>query len=552
MVKRFILTVVAISIILLSCTNVLAADGERVGIRPTPPLHVEGNQLKDPAGNNVFLHGWMQPTSSYFNGQGKWYIDPWDWTKLKSPLTRSGVSDFLNYLEEVATLMTDPSPRYGRDHGWYCSFVRLNTDAVGGWSSAEGLVDLKQFDAWIENFLVPYANILRSRGLYLVLCATGPMVVNVDGDMSKNDSKGTQERLMLFWERVASHPGIKNADNVMFELMNEPVMVETVLGNNQWGMQRSEYFSAFTEWLQPIIDVIRSTGANNVIWVPTLEWQGSPQQWAMFPFNGENIGVAVHYYPAYGGVFDNSWSVQNLWDRQYKPAADRWPMIITEMFWTPFPDDPWNLVNGKTEGFGKSIKKAIDQQGNVSYLVGFIGDLLDDLNVNRPYACELSEREGAQAYFDWMPELAQLSYRSYGYQVIPGQIKAEEFEAMSSGIKVSSHPINFGQRYLSNIQPGAWLNYLIDVAEAGTYQMQVKYKMNTAANVTLSVHTASGEAIGVLQLHPEEKPQLLDWQSETILLNLPAGQQELHFVFDSISENFTLDLDWFEFTWLNN
>lgn len=98
--------------------------------------------------------------------------------------------------------MTDPSPRYGREHGWHCSFVRLNTDGVGGWSSAGGLEGPEQFDAWINNFLVPYVNILRSRGLYLVLSATGPMIVNVDGDLSKNASIGTQERLMIFWEKL--------------------------------------------------------------------------------------------------------------------------------------------------------------------------------------------------------------------------------------------------------------------------------------------------------------------------------------------------------------
>ena len=102
--------VVALSVFSLS---VFALDIASTVTKPTPPLHVEGNQLKDPAGNSVLLHGWMQPTSSWFNGQGKWYNDPWDWTKLESLLLRSGVSDFLEYMNEVATLMSDPSPRYG-------------------------------------------------------------------------------------------------------------------------------------------------------------------------------------------------------------------------------------------------------------------------------------------------------------------------------------------------------------------------------------------------------------------------------------------------------
>ncbi len=363
----------------------------------TPRLHVEGRFLKDPSGKNVLLHGWMQPTASWFNGAGRWYSDPTDWTNP------SNVSGFLNYMNAAADLMSDTSPRYGRNYGWHCSFVRVNTDAVGGWTSQSGLVDPVQFDAWINNFLVPYANHLSSRGLYLVLSATGPMVVNVDGDGARNASQGTQARLLTFWETVANAPGVKNADNIMFELMNEPVLIESSPGNGDWGMQSPVYFEAFSEWMQPVIDVIRATGSDHVIWVPTLEWQGSPQQWDQYPFSGTNIGVAVHYYPAYGGVRDDATAVQNLWDSSYKPAADRWPMIITEMSWFETPGDPNSLVYGHTDGFGRAIRNAIDEQGNVSYLVGFIGDLLDDLNDARPADCLLSVRECAQAYFDWLP-----------------------------------------------------------------------------------------------------------------------------------------------------
>ena len=362
---------------------------------PTPKLHVNGRYLQDPSGKNVLLHGWMQPTETWFNGGGRWYSNPSDWTNPNN------VAGMLNYLKAAATVMSDTSPRYGRDHGWYCSFVRVNTDSIGGWTQASGLVNPAQFDGWINNFLVPYAEHLRSRGLYLVLSATGP--INTPNNGTRNAGVIEGQRLITFWQTVANAPGVKNADNIMFELMNEPVEIESSPGNGDWGMGSAKYFAAFRDWIQPVIDTIRNTGADNVIWVPTLEWQGSPQQHAQYPFTGTNCGVAVHYYPAYGGVFDNPTRIQNLWNSQYKPAADRWPMIITEMFWTPFPDDPWNLVNGTTAGFGNAIKNAIDNQGNVSYLVGFLGDLLDHLNDALPANCNLSSREGAQAFFDWLP-----------------------------------------------------------------------------------------------------------------------------------------------------
>lgn len=361
----------------------------------TPKLHVSGRFLQDPSGKNVLLHGWMQPTETWFNGGGRWYSNPSDWTNP------SNVAGFLNYMKAAATVMSDTTPKYGRDHGWYCSFVRVNTDSIGGWTQQEGLVNPTQFNGWIQNFVVPYADHLRSRGLYLVLCATGP--INTPNNGSRNAGVVEQQRLITFWETVANAPGVKNADNIMFELMNEPVEIETFPGSGVWGFGNSTYFSAFRDWIQPVIDTVRNTGADNVIWVPTLEWQGSPHQHAQYPFTGTNCGIAVHYYPAYGGVFDDAARVQNLWNSQYKPAADRWPMIITECFWFPMPEDPWNLCNGTTAGFGNAIKNAIDNQGNVSYLVGFLSDLLENLNISLPADCILSPKEGSQAFFDWLP-----------------------------------------------------------------------------------------------------------------------------------------------------
>jgi len=360
----------------------------------TPKLHVSGRFLQDPSGKNVLLHGWMQPTETWFNGGGRWYSNPSDWTNP------GNVAGFLNYMKAAATVMSDTSPKYGRDYGWYCSFVRVNTDAIGGWTQQDGLVNPTQFNGWIQNFIVPYADHLRQRGLYLVLSATGP--INTPNNGTRNAGVVEQQRLITFWQTVAGAPGVKSADNIMFELMNEPVDIESSPGNGDWGNHQAKYFEAFRNWIQPVINAIRDTGADNVIWVPTLEWQGSPYQHALYPFTGTNCGIACHFYPAYGGVFDNPTKVQNLWNSQYKPAADLWPMIITECFWFPMPEDPWNLCNGTTAGFGNAIKKAIDNQGNVSFLVGFLGDLLDNLNNSLPADCSLSSREGAQAYFDWL------------------------------------------------------------------------------------------------------------------------------------------------------
>ena len=99
----------------------------------TPKLHVSGRFLQDTSGKNVVLHGYMQPTAAFFNGNR--YTDPTDWNNT------ANVAGMLNYLRDTATLMSDTSPRYGRSHGWYNTFVRVNTDSIGGWTAQNGLVN---------------------------------------------------------------------------------------------------------------------------------------------------------------------------------------------------------------------------------------------------------------------------------------------------------------------------------------------------------------------------------------------------------------------------
>ena len=165
----------------------------------------------------------------------------------------------LNYLKDTATLMSDTTPRYGQSHGWYSTFVRVNTDSIGGWTSQGGLVNSSQFNGWIQNFVVPFANHLRTRGMYLVLSATGP--INTPNNGTHNAGVTEQQRLITFWQTVANAPGVKSADNIMFELMNEPVDVESVPGQRRLGQPPVAItFQAFKNWTQPIINAIRNTG----------------------------------------------------------------------------------------------------------------------------------------------------------------------------------------------------------------------------------------------------------------------------------------------------
>jgi len=368
----------------------------------TPKLHVTGRFLQDPNGKNVLLHGWMQPAASWFNGEGHNFANPTDYTNT------SNVAPALNFYNAAADIFSRTGSQYGQSHGWDCSFVRfigdgnVNPNFAPGWDANGNLANSAQFNGWINNVLVPYVIHCKQDGLYVVLCGN-PSEAFPGGDASKNMTSQYQQNLITFWKAVAAAPGIKSADNVLFEICNEPIRIETSFGANNWGSGNDAYWAALTNFMQPIVNAIRGQNADNVILIPGLGYQGEYQGFPNHPLTGGNIGYAAHFYPGYGGVHDNQTAVTNLWNANYKPAANQLPMFITEMYWSPNNGQGYqDLFNASTAGFGNAIKSCIDNQGNVSYLVGMIADDLGNLNAGLSNTT-LGSGQGAQAAFAWWP-----------------------------------------------------------------------------------------------------------------------------------------------------
>lgn len=371
---------------------------------PVPKLHASGRFLQDASGKNVLLHGWMQPADSWFNGEGHNFANPTDYTNT------SNVAPALNFYKGAVDIFSTTTSQYGQSHGWTASFVRFIGDGNGvsnfapGWDANGNLSNSAQFNGWITNVLVPYVNYCATKGIYVVICGN-PSVAYPGGDTTKNMTQQYQNNLKTFWQTVANATGIKSANNVMFEICNEPIRIETSFGANNWGSGNNSYWQALTNFMNPIVTTIRNTGADNMIWIPGLGYQGEYQGFATYPVTGSNVGYAGHFYPAYGNVHDNATAVQNLWNSNYKLAADRQPFIITECYWFPNNGVGYqDLFRGSTSGFGNAAKGAFDNEGNVSYLVGMIGDLLANINSGlAATTLNTTTNAGASASFAWWP-----------------------------------------------------------------------------------------------------------------------------------------------------
>lgn len=225
---------------------------------PMSKLHVSGNQLVNSSGQPVVLSGWHQPGGSYWTYQSsKYYLD------------RNGGNRhaaILEYLKDITDTFTDTSPKYGNDHGWYMNQVRLFIDREDMGDVAAGTYNFAGVQSFTQNVLIPYVQYAKTKGLYVTL--------GLDFTLQDNQATTTAnlQKFNQIWGYLASIPEIKSADNVMFEIINEPVLS---YAKGRWGGHPSDpefpaFWDALRDFQNSIISTIRSQGADNVIWAAGL------------------------------------------------------------------------------------------------------------------------------------------------------------------------------------------------------------------------------------------------------------------------------------------
>ncbi|MCF0191032.1 MAG: cellulase family glycosylhydrolase [Marinilabiliaceae bacterium] len=333
-------------------------------------LFVDGRFLKDKSGNIVNLHGIGQTYSPWFNEQGS------QWNNYD-------VDACLTYNKAIINKILKA--------GWAIDFVRFHMDPY--WSNTPGVQTTGEndisaysevrFKKYLDEVFAPMVDFLTSKGLFVVMRPPGvcPHEIAVDDDYNRY--------LVSVWSIVANHKRLWNNPMVSFELANEPV---SIMGSDgSMGASNQGHFDQLKIYFQKVVDAIRATGAENILWVPGLGYQGLYWGFANNPIEGKNIGYAVHCYPGWmgsdgengdGGISDNGGyaSFQNGWNQQVQPIADLAPVMVTEMDWMP---QKYNASWGKAltgtaggAGFGANFKYITDQCGNVSWMIFTSPDIL--------------------------------------------------------------------------------------------------------------------------------------------------------------------------------
>lgn len=382
------------------------------------PLHVEGNQLKDPHGNTVVLHGIMDTPSPYFNN-GRW----------GGACNDNTVQPCIQYFDRIFTAITDTT------QGAYCNLFRLHLDccwtndngytyAVAADQPADtgGEANIKHFNParlkkYLASLYFPIAQKAMKHGLYVIMRPPGVC----PGDLRVGDYY--QKYLIEVWDIVTQNINVRrNAGWLSIELANEPVSVKDANGNSS--------ARALHDYFQPVVDKIRANGFTGIIWVPGAGWQSGYADYARYPITGYNIGYAVHDYTGWYGCSDDHCDPDALIKQFHNqvPVVDTNPIAITEIDWSPVDPNKQGHYNehgewvqpnmgtwstGSTSKWGVAYKKLHDHYGNISMTLSgshcyFDWDTYQNSGYKKVVPAYGGEPEAcAKACFDWYAEWAK-------------------------------------------------------------------------------------------------------------------------------------------------
>jgi hypothetical protein len=282
--KRGFVEAVIVSVFLCLALPVYAA---------TPPLHVDGNKIKDPSGNVVVLRG----------------VDLMDLRATE--IQYGGVINMINRL-------TDTNNAEGNSPGWYPRFMRLVIVPA----------DQIKNDTFYNTLLRPVVDYCKSKDLYAI----------IDWQYVANtyDHRVTTSQ---FWEYMA--PKFANDYHVLFELFNEPI--------NNVGDDTADWLSVRYD-MQTWVDIVREYAPNNLILVAGPSYSQIIGPAASYPLTGDNIVIVSHIYPGHWLTYPAG---NNGFTDQINACLTRYPVLMDEWGFYNEPDD-W-LGYGSITNYGQPL-----------------------------------------------------------------------------------------------------------------------------------------------------------------------------------------------------
>jgi hypothetical protein len=283
----------------------------------TPPtstlsVRVSGSQLVDGSGTPVQLRGVNRDGSDYACVQG--------WGVSDGPLDEASVAAIAS---------------------WHVNVVRIpmNEDCwlgINGINPAYGGTNYQQA-------IINYVSLLNEHGLYAILALTdaAPGSTPANGLVQMAD----EDHSPAFWQSVASTFG--NNPAVVFDLFGEPFPDNNTTTAAAWTCWRDggtcpqlPYQAA---GMQQLVNVVRSTGASNVLALGGIGYASVFNQWGQYePSDPLGELIADFHNYDFGGCTNSAcWS-------QIPAEINHVPLVSGEMGFDGYIETymPWADTNG--------------------------------------------------------------------------------------------------------------------------------------------------------------------------------------------------------------
>lgn len=190
-------------------------------------------------------------------------------------------------------------------------------------------------------------------GMYVII--DWHSIGNLRSELYQNASyETTKKETLEFWRTLAKHYK-GNTAVAMFELFNEPTVMNGQAGTCTWAQWK--------ELVEEMIVVIRANGSQAVPLVGGFNWAYDLTPVAQDPINAPGIAYVSHPYPM---KRPKTWEPQ--WTKDWGFVAKKYPVILTEIGFCGPDERGAHVPVISDESYGEAITKYADENG-ISYTV---------------------------------------------------------------------------------------------------------------------------------------------------------------------------------------
>jgi hypothetical protein len=247
-----------------------------IALADHPWLHVDGNKIKDPAGNVVVLRGVA------------------DIDIGATELWEGGMKNLIDRI-------TNTNDSQGGSPGWYTKIIRLaivpyDSGFQSPWPFAVG------DDTFYNDLLRPVVDYCAQKDIYVII--DWHYIDNTSSHITTTNE---------FWTYMA--PKFANDSHVMFEIYNEPI-------DNPRRSTEVQRWAVTKPNMQAWINLIRQYAPNNIILAGSPQYNTCLVPAITDPYVGTNIVYTWHDYPV---------GFANQWEKDQVTAASAvLPVFCTE------------------------------------------------------------------------------------------------------------------------------------------------------------------------------------------------------------------------------